>query len=62
MPACLAALRQIAQAGYPVGITVAPIMAVPGWEAECEDLRKQARPGLCPGPARSEAAPGPGFT
>ncbi len=38
MPARLAALRQVAQAGYPVGITVAPIMAIPGWEAEYEAL------------------------
>ena len=38
MPARLAALRQVAQAGYPVGITVAPIMAVPGWETEYEAL------------------------
>ncbi len=38
MPARLAALRQVAQAGYPVGITVAPILAVPGWEREYEEL------------------------
>ena len=38
MPARLAALRRVAQAGYPVGITVAPIMAVPGWATEYERL------------------------
>lgn len=32
MPERLAALRQVAQAGYPVGITVAPILPVAGWE------------------------------
>jgi spore photoproduct lyase len=31
MPARLAALRELAQAGYPVGLTVAPVMPVPGW-------------------------------
>ncbi len=40
MPARLAALRQVAQAGYPVGITVAPIMAVPGWAEEYEALMR----------------------
>ncbi len=29
----LAALRQVAQAGYKVGLTVAPIMRLPEWEA-----------------------------
>ena len=38
MAARLAALRRVAQAGYPVGITVAPIMAVPGWAAQYEQL------------------------
>ena len=33
MPARLAALRAMAQAGYPVGLTVAPIMRVPDWQA-----------------------------
>ena len=31
MPARLAALRAMAEAGYPVGLTVAPIMRVPDW-------------------------------
>lgn len=29
----LAALRRMAEAGYPVGLTIAPIIAEPGWEA-----------------------------
>ncbi len=33
MAARLAALRAVAQAGYPVGLTVAPIMRVPEWQA-----------------------------
>ncbi|MEO6503016.1 MAG: spore photoproduct lyase family protein [Jatrophihabitantaceae bacterium] len=32
MPARLAALRAMAEAGYRVGLTIAPIMAVPGWQ------------------------------
>jgi spore photoproduct lyase len=31
MPARLAALRALAQARYPVGLTIAPVMPVPGW-------------------------------
>jgi spore photoproduct lyase len=31
MPARLTALRALAQAGYPVGLTVAPIMPIPDW-------------------------------
>jgi spore photoproduct lyase len=31
MKARLAALRAVAEAGYPVGLTVAPIMRVPDW-------------------------------
>ena len=31
MPARLAALRSLAQAGYPVGLTIAPVMPVPEW-------------------------------
>ncbi len=30
----LAALRRMAMAGYPVGLTVAPIMLIPNWEQE----------------------------
>ena len=38
MPARLAALRQVALAGYPVGLTVAPILRVPEWEAAYDRL------------------------
>ncbi len=38
MAARLAALRQMAQAGYPVGLTVAPIMRVPDWSAAYDAL------------------------
>jgi len=31
MPARLTALRSMALAGYPVGLTIAPVMPVPGW-------------------------------
>ena len=34
----VAALRQIAIAGYPVGLTIAPIMPVEGWQREYRDL------------------------
>ncbi len=32
MPARLAALRSMAQAGYRVGLTIAPVMPLPGWQ------------------------------
>ena len=38
MPARLAAMRAMAMAGYPVGLTVAPILRVPDWEAAYENL------------------------
>ena len=38
MPARLAALRAMALAGYPVGLTVAPIMRVPDWAAAYDRL------------------------
>ncbi len=31
MPARLAALRSLAQAGYPIGVTIAPVMPIPDW-------------------------------
>ncbi len=34
----LSALRSMALAGYPVGITIAPIMPVPEWQREYSDL------------------------
>ena len=32
------ALRRMAEAGYPVGLTIAPIIAAPGWEAAYGEL------------------------
>ncbi len=34
----LQAMRRMAQAGYPVGLTVAPIMPVPGWQSQYDQL------------------------
>ncbi len=42
MPARLAALRAMAEAGYPVGLTIAPIMPVPGWEQAYGELLDDA--------------------
>ncbi len=47
----LRAMRQMAEAGYPVGLTVAPIIAAPGWEAAYAglfDLAAAALDGLAP--------------
>jgi spore photoproduct lyase len=38
MPARLAALRSMALAGYRVGLTIAPIMPVPGWQEQYGQL------------------------
>lgn len=38
MAARLAALRAVAEAGYPVGLTVAPILRVPDWQAAYDRL------------------------
>jgi len=38
MPARLSALRSLAQAGYRVGLTIAPIMPVPGWREHYAQL------------------------
>jgi spore photoproduct lyase len=38
MAARVAALRQVALAGYPVGLTIAPIMPVPEWQAAYDQL------------------------
>jgi spore photoproduct lyase len=38
MPRRLAALRAVAQAGYPVGITVAPLLPLPGWREDYDRL------------------------
>ncbi|MGB6182597.1 MAG: spore photoproduct lyase family protein [Rhodococcus sp. (in: high G+C Gram-positive bacteria)] len=34
MPARIAALRTLARAGYPVGVTIAPIMPIPEWREQ----------------------------
>lgn len=38
LPARLSALARLARAGYPVGLTIAPVMAVPGWREGYADL------------------------
>ena len=38
LPARLRALRSLARAGYPVGLTIAPIMPVPEWQQEYGSL------------------------
>jgi spore photoproduct lyase len=42
VPARLQALRRAALAGYPVGLTVAPIIAFPGWQEAYERLLGEA--------------------
>jgi spore photoproduct lyase len=46
LPARLAAMRRLALAGYPVGLTVAPIMPVDGWREAYEAFRRR-RGGPC---------------
>ena len=38
----LAAMGEVARAGYPVGLTVAPIMPIEGWEEHCGSLLRDA--------------------
>lgn len=38
----LSALARMARAGYPIGLTIAPIIAVPGWEGAYGELIVQA--------------------
>ena len=38
----LQALRQMAEAGYPVGLTIAPIIAAQGWEQAYDELLDEA--------------------
>ncbi|MDV7199308.1 hypothetical protein R4172_17315 [Rhodococcus kroppenstedtii] len=38
MPARWAALRTLARPGYPVGVTIAPIMPIPGWREQYGQL------------------------
>jgi spore photoproduct lyase len=46
VPARLAALRKMADAGYPVGLTIAPIMPVEGWRADYDALFDQVEDAL----------------
>jgi spore photoproduct lyase len=45
----LAAMGRLAAAGYPVGLTVAPIMPIEGWEASYDDLFARVDAALPPG-------------
>jgi spore photoproduct lyase len=47
----LSALRRMATAGYPVGLTIAPIIAAPGWEAAYGTLIDDASSALSDVPA-----------
>ena len=42
MPARLDALRQMARAGYPVGLTIAPVMALENWQPQYRELLQSA--------------------
>ncbi len=42
----LQALRRMAEAGYPIGLTVAPIIAAPGWEEAYDGLLHDAAEAL----------------
>jgi spore photoproduct lyase len=46
LPARLAAMGRVARAGYPVGLTIAPIMPVEGWRDAYEALLRQAAAAL----------------
>jgi spore photoproduct lyase len=46
VPARLAAMGRLARAGYGVGLTVAPIMPIEGWEAAYDALFRQAAEAL----------------
>ncbi len=46
VPARLRALRRMADAGYPVGLTIAPIMPVEGWRADYDALFDQVEDAL----------------
>ncbi len=51
VPQRLAALRRLAMAGYPVGLTIAPIMPVEGWREEYARLLDDAAAALGDVPA-----------
>ncbi|WP_277979996.1 SPL family radical SAM protein [Sphingomonas phyllosphaerae] len=46
----LRALRRMADAGYPVGLTIAPIIAAPGWESAYDALIEDAAAALAGAP------------
>ncbi len=46
MPARLAALRRVAEAGYPIGLTIAPIMDIPHFEEVYSHLLRQVSEAL----------------
>ena len=46
VPQRLEALRKVAEAGYPVGLTIAPIMPIEGWREQYTDLLTQAADAL----------------
>ncbi|MBL6455092.1 hypothetical protein JMJ55_07135 [Belnapia sp. T6] len=41
MPVRLAAMRRMAEAGYRIGLTVAPILRLPGWQAQYDRLLEE---------------------
>jgi spore photoproduct lyase len=49
VPQRIAALAAVAAAGYPVGLTIAPIMPVDGWREEYGDLLDGVAAALPPG-------------
>ena len=46
LAARLSAMHRLATAGYPVGLTIAPIMPVPGWQDQYEALLLRVRDAL----------------
>ena len=48
LPARIAALARMASAGYPVGLTIAPIMPVPGWREQYGGLLDDVAVALAP--------------
>ena len=46
LPERLGALRRLALAGYPVGLTIAPVMPVPGWQTTYRALLEDVRTAL----------------
>ncbi|SDB45543.1 SPL family radical SAM protein [Belnapia rosea] len=55
MPARLVALRRVAEAGYRIGLTIAPILPIPGWQAQYDQLLADCAVAL-------QGIPGPDLT